>query len=600
MTLKRSYAATVLDNAIGQHVRVCGWARHRRDHGGVIFIDCFDTTGSVQLVCSPEDTVVFQCADSLKAEDVIAAEGEVIPRPDDHFNEKMTTGKIEIKVKQLTVLNRAKNLPFSVENNAQQVGEECALEHRYLDLRRPHRLALLKFRSQVTAFIRQYLTQEQFCDIETPVLTKETPEGARDFLVPSRVHPGHAFALPQSPQQFKQLLMVAGVDRYYQIVKCFRDEDLRADRQPEFTQLDLEMSFVDEEEVMSLMESLLRALFQATLDVTLPEFPQMDYAEAMRRYGSDRPDLRNPLQLVEVKDLFTTSSFAVFAKPATTQGCRIACLRCPGAADLSRKTIDDLTASISQFGAKGLAYIKVHDPTDLENGLQSPIIKFIDPDTLAALIERSEAQAGDMLFFGAGSDSVVNASMAYVIDQLGRSLNLLSDGFKPLWIRNFPMFEKNKDGSTHAVHHPFTQIKGDIHDLEKDLFSLQSRSYDVVINGSEVGGGSIRIHDAAMQMKIFNLLGMTPEEAQTQFGHLLKALDHGAPPHGGIALGLDRLIMIMQHTPSIRDVIAFPKTQSASCLLTRAPGMIQPALYQALHLRSTATTGKKEEDHGRS
>lgn len=574
--MRSIYCGKVSESLINEEVTVCGWVHRRRDHGGVIFIDLRDREGKVQVVCHPERKDVFPIGEQLRDEFVIKVHGIVQPRPAGTINENMETGKIEILAHSVEILARSETPPFRVDE-FQEVNEDLRLKYRYIDLRRPEMTNKLMFRSKVTRLMRQYMDENHFYEIETPFLTKSTPEGARDYLVPSRVHPGEFYALPQSPQIFKQLLMVAGMDRYYQVARCFRDEDLRADRQPEFTQLDIEMSFIEEKDIQNVVEGLVRKLFSELLNVELPNpVPHMTYHEAMRRFGTDRPDLRSRLELVDVGDLLKNVEFKVFADAANNDRSRVAALKVPNGVEISRKTIDDYTNFVSIYGAKGLAYIKVNDRGAGKEGLQSPILKFIPDDVMEKILERLDAKTGDLIFFGADSTKIVNEALGALRVKVAKDLNLMDNGWHPLWVVDFPLFEGNGlDGIWHAIHHPFTApLVKDAKDLSKDPGNLLSRAYDFVLNGSEIGGGSIRVHDTAMQQEIFKLLGFTEESANAQFGHLLTALKYGAPPHGGFAFGVDRLVMMMTGSDSIRDVITFPKTQSAQCPLTQAPSVV--------------------------
>tara|TARA_B100000989_G_scaffold297827_1_gene284855 strand:- start:5818 stop:7602 length:1785 start_codon:yes stop_codon:yes gene_type:complete len=574
----------VTEKATDETVTLSGWVHRRRDHGGVIFVDLRDHTGLVQVVFEPENQTVFANAEKLRSEYVINIVGRVRVRPEGMINDKMATGKIEVVTEQLTILNSSAPLPFPLDEHY-SVGEEVRLRHRYIDLRRPEMYQRFKLRHNVIRGIRDYLNQQDFLDIETPMLMKATPEGARDFLVPSRTQPGHFFALPQSPQLFKQLLMMSGMDRYYQIVRCFRDEDLRADRQPEFTQLDVEMAFTDEQTIQDLMEIMMRGLFKDLLQVELPNpFPRMTYAEAMSRYGSDKPDLRIPLELVDLDDVVGDVEFKVFADPANDDKGRVAALRLPkGCELLSRKQIDDYGKFVTNYGAKGLAYIKVNDRNQGMDGLQSPILKFLTPEVAEAILERTQAQTGDILFFGADRKSIVADALGALRVQLGHDLNLLEGEWAPLWVVDFPMFEEGDDGSLTPLHHPFTSpVTDDPEALLDNPGEMLSRAYDMVLNGVELGGGSIRIHDQAMQQAVFKILNLSPEQAEEKFGFFLNALKYGCPPHGGIAFGLDRIVMLMSGSDSIRDVIAFPKTQTASCPLTQAPSAVEDVQLREL------------------
>ena len=571
--MRTHYCGELNAKHIGDTITVCGWVHRRRDHGGVIFLDLRDRQGLLQVVVDPDTKDAFATADRARSEWVMQITGLVRARPEGTVNADMPTGEIEVLGREVRVLNIADTPPFQLDEHA-KVGEEVRLKHRYMDLRRPEMLENLMLRSRVTTFVRNFLAGHGFVDTETPVLTRATPEGARDYLVPSRVHKGEFFALPQSPQLFKQLLMVAGLDRYFQIAKCFRDEDLRADRQPEFTQIDLEMSFADEEAVMSLTESMIRELFQAEMGVDLGAFPRMPYAEAMARFGSDKPDIRIPLELVDIKDLMAEVDFKVFSGPANDPNGRVTVLKVPGGASISRKEIDDYTKFVGQYGAKGLAWVKVNALSEGLEGLQSPILKFMPDDVVMALMERVDAADGDILFFGADSTRVVSDGLGALRVKLGHDLNLLTHQWAPLWVVDFPMFEDAGDGHVAALHHPFTAPTVDADTLKIKPLDALSRAYDMVLNGTELGGGSIRIHDQAMQQAVFDVLNISAEEQREKFGFLLDALCYGAPPHGGLAFGLDRLVMLMLGATSIRDVIAFPKTQSATCLLTDAPGVV--------------------------
>ena len=582
--MRTHYCGELNAKHIGDTITVCGWVHRRRDHGGVIFLDLRDRQGLLQLVVDPDTKDAFATADRARSEWVMQITGLVRARPEGTVNADMATGEIEVLGREVRVLNIADTPPFQLDEHA-KVGEEVRLKHRYMDLRRPEMLENLMLRSRVTTFVRNFLAGHGFVDTETPVLTRATPEGARDYLVPSRVHKGEFFALPQSPQLFKQLLMVAGLDRYFQIAKCFRDEDLRADRQPEFTQIDLEMSFADEEAVMSLTESMIRELFQAEMGVDLGAFPRMPYAEAMARFGSDKPDIRIPLELVDIKDLMAEVDFKVFSGPANDPNGRVTVLKVPGGASISRKEIDDYTKFVDQYGAKGLAWVKVNALSEGLEGLQSPILKFMPDDVVMALMERVDAADGDILFFGADSTRVVSDGLGALRVKLGHDLNLLTHQWAPLWVVDFPMFEDAGDGHVAALHHPFTAPTVDADTLKIKPLDALSRAYDMVLNGTELGGGSIRIHDQAMQQAVFDVLNISAEEQREKFGFLLDALCYGAPPHGGLAFGLDRLVMLMLGATSIRDVIAFPKTQSATCLLTDAPGVVSAEQLKEVGVR---------------
>jgi aspartyl-tRNA synthetase len=588
MTLRSHYCGQIDEALIGQEIAVCGWVHRRRDHGGVIFIDLRDREGLLQVVFDPDRAEIFAAAERIRGEFVLAVKGVVRERPVGTTNTNMKTGQVEVLAHELTVLNRAETPPFHHDEN---VNEELRLTYRYLDLRRAEMLGNLRLRHKVTMAMRAFLDSNGFVDVETPMLTRATPEGARDYIVPSRTNPGKFFALPQSPQIFKQLLMMSGLDRYYQIVRCFRDEDLRADRQPEFTQLDVEMSFVDEDDVTGIMETMVRQLFKQVLDVDLPEpFPRMTYADAMRRYGSDKPDLRIALELVEVSDLMAAVDFKVFAGPAGDPEGRVAALCLPGGNELSRKDIDDYTAFVARYGAKGLAYIKVNDVAAGREGLQSPILKFLPDDAISGILQRTAAQSGDLIFFGADKARVVNDALGALRVRVGEDRGLVAAGWAPLWVVDFPMFEQDpQSGRWGALHHPFTAPSiNDAAALRADPGNALSRAYDMVLNGSEIGGGSIRIHDQTIQSAVFDLLGISKAEAEEKFGFLLRALQYGCPPHGGIAFGLDRVVMLMAGSDSIRDVIAFPKTQTASCPLTNAPGEVSEEQLKETGIRLRA------------
>ncbi|WP_018881798.1 MULTISPECIES: aspartate--tRNA ligase [unclassified Thioalkalivibrio] len=580
----------VTENELDSEVTLCGWVNRRRDHGGVIFVDLRDHTGRVQVVFDPDREDVFARAEQLRSEYVIRMTGRVRRRPEGTENPDLSTGAVEILGLELEVLNAAKTPPFPLDD--EDVGEDTRLRYRYVDLRRPVMQERLRLRAKVSAAMRRFLEERDFLDLETPMLTKATPEGARDYLVPSRTHPGSFFALPQSPQLFKQLLMMSGMDRYYQITRCFRDEDLRADRQPEFTQLDMEMAFVDEADVMGVTEGLIRHLFREVQGVELPDpFPRMAYAEAMARFGSDKPDLRIPLEFTELTEVMQAVEFKVFNGPANDPEGRVAALRVPGGAKLTRKEIDVYTEYVGRYGAKGLAYIKVNDPADIEGGLQSPILKFLPEDVTRQILEKTAAAAGDLIFFGADKASVVNEAIGALRVKLGHDLDLVEAGWQPLWVVDFPMFEyDDQDKRLYALHHPFTAPAVDSPDaLRNNPREALSRAYDMVLNGTEVGGGSIRIHNPEMQQAAFEALGIGEDEAREKFGFLLDALEFGAPPHGGLAFGLDRLVMLMSGAHSIRDVMAFPKTQTAACLLTDAPAPVGEKQLRELGIRLRAS-----------
>ncbi len=583
----RSHYCGVVDAAfIDQEVTLCGWVHKRRDHGGVIFIDLRDREGLIQIVVDPDTAEIFAIAEQVRNEFVLQITGRVRNRPEGTTNEDLRTGQIEVLAKQLVVLNAADTPPFQLDDD--DVQEETRMRYRYIDLRRPQMQQRMRLRSAVTRKLREALDSDGFLDVETPILTRATPEGARDYLVPSRTHQGEFFALPQSPQLFKQILMMSGIDRYYQFARCFRDEDLRADRQPEFSQLDIEMSFVEEADIMKATERMMRELFSSELDVQLPDpFPTMTYAEAMLRYGSDKPDLRIDLELVELSEQLANVDFKVFSGPAADPKCRVTALRVPDGCKLTRKEIDNYTDFVGRYGAKGLAYIKCNDVATGRDGLQSPIVKNLDDAALAGILERTGAQSGDLIFFGAGPSTVVSDSLGALRVRLGQDLGLVADGWQPLWVIDFPMFEWDEGGKRwSALHHPFTAPStNDLDALRNDPGNALSRAYDMVLNGTELGGGSIRIHDATMQQQVLQLLGIGEEEAQDKFGFLLNALRYGAPPHGGIAFGIDRLVMLMAGASTLRDVMAFPKTQSASCLLTDAPGTVSDRQLKELALR---------------
>lgn len=593
--MRSHYCGALTAQHVGQQVSLCGWVNRRRDLGGLIFVDLRDREGLVQVFFDPDLTELFAQAAELRAEFCVKIEGSVRARPDSQVNAEMATGAVEVYASSLTILNKSPALPLDFNQNN---SEEQRLKYRYLDLRRPLMSDRLKFRAKVTSFVRNFMDSHGFMDIETPILTKATPEGARDYLVPSRTHKGQFFALPQSPQLFKQLLMMAGMDRYYQIVKCFRDEDLRADRQPEFTQIDIETSFMTAVEVRAVTEKMARQLFNEMLQVDLGEFPQMTYNEAMRLYGSDKPDLRNPMSFVDIADLVKDVEFKVFSAPANDPKGRVVALKVPGAAEkVSRKDIDGYTAFVGIYGAKGLAWLKVNDIQAGADGIQSPVAKFLTPDIIAEILRRTGAENGDLIFFGADRYKVVCEAMGALRLKLGEELGLTVAGWRPLWVIDFPMFEENDDGSFSAVHHPFTSpldtdafLNTPMADL--DLGNLLSNAYDMVLNGTELGGGSVRIHTAEVQAKVFQLLGISDEEAAEKFGFLLEALRYGAPPHAGLAFGLDRLVMLMTGATSIRDVMAFPKTATAACPLTDAPGFANPQQLAELSVQVVVKESK--------
>lgn len=590
--MRTHYCLGVDESILGKEVTVCGWVHHRRDHGGVIFLDIRDSSGLLQVVYEPENKLTFSDAEKLRSEFVVRISGIVRKRPDGMVNEAMATGKVEVLGTNLEILNQSPTPPF-LPDDFQVVNEDLRYKYRYIDLRRPSMRDKITLRHQLTSCIRNYLNHQNFIDIETPMLTKATPEGARDYLVPSRVHQGSFYALPQSPQLFKQLLMISGFDKYYQIVRCFRDEDLRADRQPEFTQLDIEMAFIDEENILNLIEGLLKTVFKQVLNVDLPEtLPRMSYAEAMRRFGSDKPDLRNPLELIDIADLVKQSDFKVFSTAANDSDSRVIALRLPGGCDLSRKDLDDYGSFVNIYGAKGLAYIKVNNLEEGISGLQSPILKFLSEDSVLAILQRTEAKTGDVIFFGSDKNHIVNESMGALRTKLGHDRKLIKEGWALLWVIDWPMFEMDHEKNTlSAMHHPFTSPKDlSPKNLRANPTRTLAKAYDIVINGYEIGGGSIRIHQSDLQKAVFELLGINEQEAQEKFGFLLDALQYGAPPHGGIALGIDRLAMLLTDSTSIRDVIAFPKTQTASCLLTSAPSPTGNAQLTELGIRLAPTT----------
>ena len=574
----------VTKDLIGKEISISGWIRRRRDHGGVIFFDVRDETGLVQVVYNPELEEIFSLAESCRNEFVIYSKGKVRERPEGTVNKNLISGEVEIEAAELTILNTSLPLPFQLDEYS-SVGEETRLKFRFLDLRRDEMQSNLRLRAKVSQVLREFLNHNDFIEIETPLLTKATPEGARDYVVPSRTFPGSFFALPQSPQLFKQTLMASGFERYYQFAKCFRDEDLRADRQPEFTQLDIESSFVDASEIINLVTEMIKTVFKESLDIDLGDFPVLPYSEAIELYGIDKPDLRNPLTFIEVKDLFKDSDFKVFSEPANDKESRIAALSVPKGETLTRKQIDDYTDFVGNYGAKGLAYIRVEDPSKGKEGLQSPIIKFIYDEIINKLLTVLDAKKGDIIFFGAGKRNIVNDSLAALRNLLGKDLDLLESDWAPCWVVDFPMFEKNNKGELTPLHHPFTAPRGSIDELKADPLNALTDAYDVVLNGTELGGGSVRIHDHEMQKVVLSLLGINEEQAEEKFGFLTSALQHGCPPHAGLAIGFDRMIMLMTNSESIRDVIAFPKTQTASCLLTDAPGEASSEQLDELHIK---------------
>ncbi len=585
------YCGAVDERLLEQTITIAGWVHRRRDHGGVIFLDMRDRAGILQVVVDPDTPEAFATADAVRPEYVLKITGRVRRRYEGTENKNMTSGQVELLGKQIEVLAKSETPPFPLNDENMTVSEDLRLKYRYLDMRRPQMQDRMVFRAKATSAIRRYLDDHGFLDVETPILTRATPEGARDYLVPSRTRPGNFFALPQSPQLFKQLLMVSGFDRYYQIAKCFRDEDLRADRQPEFTQVDIETSFLNEEEIMAINEGLIKHVFKTMMDIDFEPFPRMTYAEAMRDYASDKPDLRIPLKLVDVADLMQSVDFKVFAGPANDPKGRVAALRIPGGAAISRKQIDEYTKFVGIYGARGLAYIKVNDASkinngvDKESGLQSPIIKNMTDDVLASLIERTGAQDGDIIFFGADKASIVNDAMGALRQKIGLDLEMTTCEWAPLWVTDFPMFEETDDGKWTSMHHPFTKPKGSVAELKDSPGTALSIAYDMVLNGTEIGGGSLRINTFEMQQAVLDALGIGEQEAEDKFGFLLDALKFGAPPHGGLAFGLDRLIMLMVGASSIRDVIAFPKTKTADCPLTQAPAGVDPKQLRELGIR---------------
>ena len=584
MTFRTHYCGSIDKKNIGQEVAIAGWIHRRRDHGGVIFFDIRDETGLVQVVYNPDNKDSFSLAETCRSEFVLLSMGTVQERPEGTINPDLLSGEIEINASGLTILNNSLALPFQLDEYT-SVGEETRLKYRFLDLRRDAMQAKLRLRAKVSHSLRNFLNDENFLEIETPLLTKATPEGARDYLVPSRTYPGSFFALPQSPQLFKQTLMASGFEKYYQFARCFRDEDLRADRQPEFTQIDLESAFVEANDIIELVTRMISKTFKETMNVDLGEFPHLTYAEAIEKYGTDKPDLRNPLEFIEVKDLFIDSDFKVFSEPANSDESRIAALRVPKGEFLSRKQIDDYTDFVGTFGAKGLAYIRVEDPSKGKEGLQSPIIKFIDENIINQILITLEAKKGDIIFFGAGKRKVVNDSLSALRDLVAKDLDLLVSEWAPCWVVDFPMFEIASSGQITPLHHPFTAPRCSIEELKDNPLLALTDAYDVVLNGTELGGGSVRIHDHEMQSEVLKILDIDHEEAQEKFGFLTSALQHGCPPHAGLAIGFDRMIMLMTKSDSIRDVIAFPKTQSASCLMTDAPGAASFEQLNELNLK---------------
>ncbi len=588
--MRTNYCGAINTEYLTQTVTLYGWVHRRRDHGGVIFIDLRDREGLVQVVCDPDSEETFQTAERIRNEYVLKITGLVRPRPEGTINTNLVSGEIEVLVRSIEILNPSLTPPFMMDDD--NLSESIRLEHRYLDLRRPTMQSNLRLRHKVAMAVRVFLDRHGFIDIETPILTKSTPEGARDYLVPSRVNDGHFFALPQSPQLFKQLLMVSGFDRYYQISRCFRDEDLRADRQPEFTQIDIETSFISEDDIMSLMEEMIRDLFKTVNNADLPNpFPRLSYADAMSLYGSDKPDLRIPWTLTELTDVMKEVPFKVFREAAEKPNGRVAALRVPNGGSLSRKEFDDLTNFVAIYGAKGLAYIKVNDVAKGLEGLQSPILKFLNEEIINTILTRTEAKNGDVIFFGADKEKVVNEALGALRNKIGHEQGHADSGWKPLWVVDFPMFERDEEENRwQALHHPFTSPADGHEDLlETDPGKALSKAYDMVLNGSEIGGGSIRIHRQEIQTKVLRALNISDEEAQEKFGFLLHALQYGAPPHGGIAFGLDRIITLMAGVESIRDVIAFPKTQKAQCLLTQAPNTVDEKQLRELHIRLRKT-----------
>ena len=584
--MRSHYCGEITTKNLDKEVTLCGWVHKRRDHGGVIFVDLRDIKGICQVVFNPDSKESFQSAETLRNEFVISVKGFVRNRLEGTINSNMATGEVELVVSSLDILSKATTPVFPLDDY-QDVNEDVRLKNRVLDLRRPEMNQRIVTRSKISSTIRNYLDDSDFNEIETPILTRATPEGARDYILPSRVQPGNFFALPQSPQLFKQMLMMGGLDKYYQVARCFRDEDLRADRQPEFTQIDIEASFVDQDYILDLAEGMVKLLIEKFCNYSLDKFPVLNWHDSMRDYGCDKPDLRIPLKLVEISELVKNEEFKVFSGPAKDEGSRVVALKIPGGNNLSRGQIDEYTKFVSKLGAKGLAYIKVNATDGSENGLQSPILKFLDTKTIESIMSELNLEAGDLVFFGAGSNNVVNLTMSSLIKKLGEDLNLYDSEWAPCWIVNFPMFERNADGNLTSLHHPFTLPKCTKEELSKDPDGALAHAYDIVLNGYEVGGGSLRIYDQDMQKVVFDLLNITKEEADNKFGFLLNALSAGCPPHGGIAFGLDRLVMLITNTTNIRDVIAFPKTQSATCLLTDAPSNVDEKQLDELKIQST-------------
>ena len=584
--MKSHYCGEITSKNLKEDVTICGWIHRRRDHGGVIFLDVRDIKGICQAVVNPDQKDSFKLAESIRNEFVVQITGKVRKRLEGTINKGMHTGEIEIEVNIINILSKA-NTPVFPIDEYQEVNEDVRLKNRVLDLRRPEMNERIITRSKITSLIRNFLDDNDFNEIETPILTKATPEGARDYILPSRVQPGSFYALPQSPQLFKQLLMIGGLNKYYQIARCFRDEDLRADRQPEFTQIDIEASFLDEEEIMKVSEEMIKKVINKFCGDKLSKFAVLDWQDAMDRYGCDKPDLRIPLELIEISDLVKDEEFKVFSDPAKKKNSRVVALKVPKGNSMSRGQIDEYTKFVSKLGAKGLAYIKVNDVNDIENGIQSPILKFLNVETVTKILKKLDIQTDDLIFFGAGSESIVNLSMSSLIKKLGEDLSLYTEKWAPCWIINFPMFETNSDGDLTPLHHPFTLPKCSSKEIKNDPVNATAYAYDVVLNGYEIGGGSLRIYDKSMQETIFEILKISKEEAEKKFGFLLKALSSGCPPHGGIAFGLDRIVMLVTNTNNIRDVIAFPKTQSAACLLTDAPSTVEKVQLDELKIEST-------------